>query len=83
MTRLEIIQKLKEINSHGLLTAVIVFKSSITKEFEERHIYADEANECITWLSEQTKFYKNKGIPFAAYRNGTVVEINKGYALFN
>ena len=58
------------VESKGLFTSIIYFLSPITGEVEERHIYADDNAECVAWLEENHKFYKEKNIKHYGYNNG-------------
>lgn len=52
------------------MSFVIFFRSPLTDEVEERHIFADQQWEGQTWLNSISEFYFNSKIPFAAYING-------------
>lgn len=72
-----ILSTLKEIQEHknyieskGLFTSIIYFLSPITGEVEERHIYADDNAECVAWLAEESKFYRENNIKHYGYNNG-------------
>lgn len=68
---LEEIKKHKQsIESKSLFTAIIYFLSPITGEVEERHMYADDNAECVSWLQETCNFYRSKNIKHYGYNNG-------------
>ena len=75
MTKNECLNKLEEVSSQGLLSAIIFFRSPLSDMVEERHIWANSNSELIEWLSrildkyneiEKTSEFK---IPYAAYLN--------------
>ena len=61
------------VESKGLFTSKIYFLSPITNEIEERHIYADDNAECVTWLTEHCSFYRERKIKFYGYNCGVMV----------
>lgn len=67
------VKKHKEsVESKGLFTSIIYFLSPITGEVEERHIYADDNAEALSWLNHCHLFYKEKEIKYCAYNCGVI-----------
>lgn len=52
------------------MSFVIFFRSPLTDEVEERHVFADVEWEGKVWLNLVTEYYFNAKIPFATYVNG-------------
>ena len=77
MTREECLQKLEEVTSMSLLSAIIFYKSPITGNVEERHIWANANAELIQWLSQAIQNYTRLKAPFAAYLNNGLY-LNEG-----
>ena len=71
---LEEVRKHREsIESKGLFSSIIYFYSPIINGIEERHIYADSNFECVQWLNEQCKFYREQEIKYHGYNCGAMV----------
>ena len=66
----EVQEHKKSVESKVLFSSIIYFLSPITGEVEERHIYADDNAECIAWLEENSKLYKEKKIKHYGYNDG-------------
>ena len=50
------------------------FRSPLTDEVEERHIFADVEWEGRIWVDIVTKIYKENNIPYAVYMKGEHVD---------
>ena len=64
------------VTSKGLHTAIIYFRSPVTEEIEERHIYADEYTEVVEWLNNITTKYREANFTFITYLNNHIEEMN-------
>lgn len=67
MNKEQCLEKLDEITSIGLLSAVVFFKSPFG--VEERHIWSNTNSELIGWLSTTIGNYKKQNMPYVAYLN--------------
>jgi len=77
MKRARGLEVLENVSHKGLYSVLIFYKSPITNEIEERHMYADANAECIQiaekWLAE----YCNLDIPCIIYLNGGIYLMHK------
>lgn len=76
MTREECKAKLTAIEkvstSENLRSAVIFFKTPITKDVEARSIYSDNVSECIIWLDRLAADLSRTQQAFACYLDCTL-----------
>ena len=72
MNKDEIKALIKNINSKGLYTAIIILLSPVSDQIEERHIYADSNMECIHWCETTMEALKAYDIPCISYINGKI-----------
>ena len=56
------------------MSFVIFFRSPLTDEVEERHVFADVEWEGRIWVDIVTKIYKENNIPYAVYMKGEHVD---------
>lgn len=71
MSREDAKKLLEAVTSKGLFTAIVFYKSPITEQPEERHIYADDNSECINWANYRLESCKNYNLPCEIYVNGS------------
>ena len=74
MSREDAKKLLEAVTSKGLFTAVAFYKSPITEQVEERHIYADDNSECINWANYRLESCKNYNVPCVIYLNNEMYE---------
>ena len=65
---------LGKLNKDKYFSFVVFFRSPLTDEVEERHIFSDVEWEGRIWVDVVTKIYKENNIPYAVYVRGEHVD---------